>query len=338
MRKILILVFVLLLSVALFVFYQLFQSNNINADRTSYYANIPTGSDFKTVLATLHKKKMLLNYETFELIAKLKGYDKNVKPGRYIFSRTMSNREIVNMLMAGLQNKVKLNLYNVQTKSDFSGLLGRTLELDSVSILDSLNSETFCVGYGCNTENILTHFIYNDYEFFWNVSVDAMFEEFDMAYHDFWNEDRKSKAASWGLTPTKATILASIVEKECMRENELDKIAGVYLNRLRIGMPLQADPTLKFAAGDLDARRVTNYHKSFDSPYNTYKYKGLIPGPICLPRKKSIEAVLNADTNGYLYFCASPDMSGRSVFSKTLNEQNRVAALYRKQLDLRNIK
>ena len=318
--------------------YQTAQSNNINSGRDSYYVNIPTGSSFIDVVNILKEKKMLRSYRSFDILAKFKGYDKSIVPGRYVFSRSMSNREIINMLMSGMQSKVKLNLYNIQKKADFAGIIGRTLEIDSAEIMDSLNSEYFCSKLDCTTENILTHFIYNDYEFYWNVTLDKMLEEFDMVYHDFWNKERLAKANEILLSPKNVFILASIVEKETMRENEVEKIAGVYLNRLRIGMPLQADPTLKFSAGDLNARRVTNFHKQFDSPYNTYKYKGLPPGPICIPRKKSIDAVLNADTHSYLYFCANPDMSGTSVFSKTLNDQNKVAALYRKQLDLRNIK
>ena len=132
-------------------------------------------------------------------------------------------------------------------------------------------------------------------------------------------------------------ILASIVEKECMKDKELQTVAGVYLNRLKIDMPLQADPTLVFALRDFDAKRVTNYHKDYESPYNTYKHTGLPPGPICLPFKKSIDAVLNAEEHDYLYFCANPDMSGYSVFSRTLDEQNKVANLYRKKMNEMNI-
>jgi UPF0755 protein len=338
MRTALVLAIIVLIFLGIYFAYQATQSNNVNPSRTGYYINIPTGSRFTGVISILREKGMLRSYRSFDILAKLKGYNKNIKPGRYVFSKNMSNREIVNMLMSGIQSKVKLNLYNVQTKADFSSVLGRALEIDSIEIIDSLNSRTFCVRYNCNTENILTHFIYNDYEFYWNVSSEKLFEEFDLVYHDFWNKERLTKANDVLLSPANITIMASIVEKESMREAELEKIAGVYLNRLRIGMPLQADPTLKFGAGDFNARRVTNFHKQFDSPYNTYKYRGLPPGPICLPRKRSIDAVLNADTHGYLYFCANPDMSGSSVFSKTLQEQNKVAALYRKQLDLRNIK
>ena len=141
-----------------------------------------------------------------------------------------------------------------------------------------------------------------------------------------------------GLNPAEITTLASIVEKECIFDKELPIVAGVYLNRLRINMPLQADPTLVYASRDFEARRVTDYHKGFESSYNTYIHAGLPPGPICMPKKKSIDAVLNADQNDYLYFCANPDMSGYSVFSKTLAEQNKIAVQYRKKLKEKNIR
>ena len=157
------------------------------------------------------------------------------------------------------------------------------------------------------------------------------------AHAAFWDSSRLNLAGKKNLTPGEATTLASIVEKEVIYDKELPTVAGVYLNRLKKGMPLQADPTLVFALRDFDAKRVTNYHKEYDSPYNTYLHQGLPPGPICMPRKKSIDAVLNADENDYLYFCANPDMSGYSIFSKDYKDQVKVAANYRKKLNKMNI-
>jgi UPF0755 protein len=155
----------------------------------------------------------------------------------------------------------------------------------------------------------------------------------EKAYLVFWNEERLAKAAALNMTPEKVTTLAAIVEREVIFDKEMTTVAGVYLNRINIGMPLQADPTLVFALKDFSARRVTNYHKEYDSPFNTYMYAGLPPGPICMPRKKSIDAVLNAEDHEFLYFCANPDLSGYSIFSKSYDNQIKVAAQYRKKMN-----
>jgi UPF0755 protein len=250
----------------------------------------------------------------------------------------MSNREIINMLQSGRQTPVKLVIYNIRTKEEFAGLVGRTLEIDSVSFLAKLNDPAFCSGYNLDTDNILNLFITDNYELKWNTNIIDFANRMKGSYEKFWKGERRDKAKEMGYNPSQITTLASIVEKECIFDKELPIVAGVYLNRLRIGMPLQADPTLIFATRDFAARRVTDYHKKFDSPYNTYEHDGLPPGPICMPKKKSIDAVLNADQNDYLYFCANPDMSGYSVFSKTLAEQNKIAVEYRKKLDQMKVK
>ncbi|MES2621345.1 MAG: endolytic transglycosylase MltG, partial [Bacteroidota bacterium] len=225
----------------------------------------------------------------------------------------------------------------IRTKEEFSGLIGRTLELDSNELRVKLNDQKFCKKYGLDTNQILSRFVVDNYEFYWNIPFEKFEDKMNTAYNFFWNDERKTKAKALKMTATEITTLASIVEKEVIRDKELPTVAGVYLNRLRIGMPLQADPTLVFARRDFDAKRVNSTHKEFDSPYNTYKYAGLPPGPICMPRKKSIDAVLNYEEHSYLYFCANPDMSGYSIFSKTYEEQMNVAARYRRTLDKLNV-
>ncbi len=314
-----------------------FSLNNVRPERTSSYLFIPTSATYTDVLTQLKQKNMLKSNSTFEWIAKVKDYPANVKPGRYYFSKSMNNREMVNMLKSGLQSPVKLNFYNVQTKEDFAGIIGRTLEIDSMDIIADLNDSAYCSYYGCTTDNILTKFIYADQTLNWNTNKIALYTMLTKQYNDFWNTERLEKAVMTGLTPDEVYILASIVEKECMKSEELKKIAGVYIKRLQIGMPLQADPTLKFAKGDFNAKRVTSEHKDFVSAYNTYQNKGLPPGPICMPRQSSIEAVLDFEPHNYLYFCANPDMSGYSVFSETLAQHNKVALAYRKKLNELNI-
>jgi UPF0755 protein len=317
--------------------YWVFLKNNIESSDIRPVLNIPTGADMNELMQLLSEKRLLQSMQTFQWAAQIKGY-KMVKPGHYVFNRAMSNREIINMLQSGRQTPVKLVIYNIRTKEEFAGLVGRTLDIDSIAFLTKLNDPAFCAGYNLDTNNILDLFITDNYELKWNTSIPDFVNRMKGYYEKFWGDGRRAKAKEMGYNPSQITTLASIVEKECIFDKDLPIVAGVFLNRLRIDMPLQSDPTLKFASRDFDAHRVTNYHKAFDSPYNTYEHSGLTPGPICMPKKKSIDAVLNADQNDYIYFCANPDMSGYHVFSKTLLEQNRVAVEYRKKLNELKIK
>lgn len=316
--------------------YYVFMLPNINAEKR-VAIKIPTGSGYHDVINILRENNVLKDERSFALVSKLKHYPEKVKSGYYVFTSKMDNRQIVNILRAGLQTPVTLVIYNIRTKEELAGLVGRTLELDSNELLKKLNDEKFCKQYGIDTNQILSRFIVDNYEFYWNISQQKFFEKMKTAYDNFWNEDRRAKAAVLNLTAAQITTLASITEREVIRDKELPTVAGVYLNRIRIGMPLQADPTLVFATRDFDARRVTGYHKQFDSPYNTYMYAGLPPGQICMPRKKSIDAVLNYEEHKYLYFCANPDMSGYSIFSESYEDQMKTAALYRKKLNAMNI-
>ncbi|HRG91177.1 MAG TPA: endolytic transglycosylase MltG, partial [Chitinophagales bacterium] len=278
MKKIAVLILLIVVALAI-AGYVVLVSPNVNTTK-NIYIKIPTGSSYTDVLNILHEKQALKNEWSFNLVAGLKKYEAHVNPGYYVLNKGMNNRQIVNMLRAGLQTPVKLVIYNIRTKEEFAGLVGRTLELDSAAVILQLNDEKFCKSMmDADTATILSWFIVDNYEFYWNVSADKFFAKLQEAYRTFWNDERRAKAAAINLTPQSTTILASIVEKEVIRDKELPTVAGVYLNRLKINMPLQADPTLVFALRDFDARRVTSYHKDFDTPYNTYKYTGLPPGP-----------------------------------------------------------
>ena len=317
--------------------YWIFFKNNMTSKDSRSIVNIPTGSQMADVMKLLSDNGILQSIQTFQLTADVKGY-KTVKPGHYVFNKSMSNREIVNMLQSGRQTPVKLVIYNIRTKDEFAGLVGRTMEIDSNAFLAKLNDPEFCSSYGLDTNTILALFITDNYELKWNTSPIDFTNRMKGYYEKFWSIERRNRAKEIGYTPSQLTTLASIVEKECVFDKELPIVAGVYFNRLRMDMPLQADPTLVYATRDFNAQRVTQYHKNVESPYNTYKHAGLPPGPICMPKKKSIEAVLSPDHNDYLYFCAAPDMSGYSVFSKTLVEQNKIAIAYRKKLKELNVK
>jgi UPF0755 protein len=200
-------------------------------------------------------------------------------------------------------------------------------------LLAHITSQEFLSRYNTDTNKVISRFITDNYELYWNTSLENFLDKMEKAYLVFWNEERLAKSAALNMNPEKVTTLAAIVEREVIFDKEMTTVAGVYLNRIKIGMPLQADPTLVFALKDFSARRVTNYHKEYDSPFNTYMYAGLPPGPICMPRKKSIDAVLNAEDHEFLYFCANPDLSGYSIFSKSYDDQMKVAAQYRKKMN-----
>jgi UPF0755 protein len=332
MRKLITVLLLMVVTSAGAAAYWIFVKNNLTVSERRHSVNVPTGSKMEDLTRILTDEQVLQSMGSFEIAAKIKGF-KIVKPGHYVFNKSMNNREIVNMLQSGRQTPVKLVIYNIRTKEEFAGLVGRTLEIDSNALLAKLNDPDFCNTYGLDTNTILCRFITDNYEFKLNTSITDFMNRMDMYYDKFWEGENLAKATELGYKPYQVMTLASIVEKECTYDKELPTVAGVYLNRLKIGMPLQADPTLIFALRDFEARRVTNRHKEFDSPFNTYMHAGLTPGPICMPKRKSILAVLNAEKHEFLYFCANPDMSGYSIFSKTLDEQNKVANLYRKKLD-----
>ena len=335
LKKLIALVLLLGVLIGGYIGWRLLMAPNITAKRVT--VKIPTGSSYEDVLEILYNNNVVKDHWGFETVAKFKDYGKKINSGNYVFTQNMNNRQIVNMLKFGWQTPVKLVVYNIRTKEEFAGLVGRTLEIDSTKMLAQLNDPAFAKEYGLDTNKILSRFIVDNYEFYWNVSMEKFLEKMKGAYESYWNESRRAKADALNMSIADVTTLASITEKEVIFDKELPTVAGVYLNRIKIGMPLQADPTLVFGTRDFDAKRVTNVHKDFDSPYNTYKYAGLPPGQICMPRKKSIDAVLNHDEHQYVYFCANPDMSGYSIFSKTYEEQMRVAAQYRKKMDKMNI-
>jgi len=317
--------------------YYVFAKPNVQGSKR-IHIYIPTDSTYSNLLVQLQDKNAIQDIRSFEVVAQMKDLPYKIKSGHYVLSPGMNNRQIVNLFRAGLQEPVKLVIYNIRTKEEFAGLVGKTLELDSVFLLLQLNNDSFCKTLGLDTTTILTHFIVDNYELWWNTPFDKFMEKMAAANNRFWDEEKIAKANKLGLKNHEVITLATIVEKEAIFNKELPTIAGVYLNRLKIGMPLQADPTLVFALRDFTAKRVTNYHKDFESPYNTYLNTGLPPGPICMPRKISVDAVLNAEQHQYLYFCANPDMSGYSVFSKSYEDQMKVAARYRKKLDAMNIR
>jgi UPF0755 protein len=225
----------------------------------------------------------------------------------------------------------------IRTKYRLAGILSKQIEADSVSLLNTFNDSVFLKELGFTPQNSILLFMPNTYNVYWNRDVKQLFRDMKREYDKYWTSGRLDELKLLGFTREEVMILASIVVEESSKYDEFSNIAGVYINRLRKKMPLQADPTVKYALNDFSIRRVLNVHTEFDSPYNTYKHSGLPPGPICIPDKKAVNAVLKYGKHDYLYFCAKADFSGYHVFAKTLQQHNQNASEYRKALNRRKI-
>ncbi len=298
------------------------------ADGKDVSLYIPTNADYQYVKNELISLNVLKSKNAFDWLAKRSNYDENVHPGRYILTDGMTNQQLINMLRMGYQTPVKVVFNNMRTVEQLAGRISDQIEADSISIINEINN---------NPDVDATTFIPNTYEFYWNTDADDFVDKMIVEHKRFWNETRMQKAKDIRLTPRQVSILASIVDKETTKTSEMPRIAGVYLNRINKRWPLQADPTLVFALGDYNIRRVLDVHKNIDSPYNTYKFAGLPPGPICIPSIAAINAVLNAEKHNYYYFCAKDDLSGYHVFAKNITEHNRNAEKYRKALNKNKI-
>ncbi len=294
---------------------------------------VPTGANYDTLKIRLYRNGLIVHRKNFEWWAEKKKLPSLVKPGRYLIPDGMNNYDLVEMLRSGKQTPVKVVFNNVRTIYQLAGKVSKQIEADSLSIVRLLTDSAYVAKMGVTPETAATIFIPNTYEFYWNTTAEGFVGRMYQEYLKFWNDTRKKKAEKIGLTPVQVMILASIVEKETNKNDEKPKIAAVYLNRLKRGWRLQADPTVIFAMGDFSIHRVLNIHKKFDSPYNTYQHGGLPPGPICIPSVASIEAVLNPDEDDYLFFCAKDDLSGYHVFAKTNRQHQKNARKYQRALD-----
>lgn len=265
------------------------------------------------------------------------GYVNAVQDGHYLIEPGLSDFKLVRRLKAGLQTPVKMTFNNVRTVEQLAGRLSLQLMADSVALLTALTDTAWYREAGFDDETYRCIFLPNTYEIWWNAQPEKVRELLLKEYRRFWDENRVKAASKLKLSPVQVHILASIVEEETNKGDELSKVAGLYLNRLRIDMPLQADPTLKYAAGNPGIRRLTKNMMTIDSPYNTYKHVGLPPGPIRITSIRAIEAVLNAERHSYLYMCAKADFSGYHAFATTYAQHMKHAAAYHKALNERGI-
>ena len=256
------------------------------------------------------------------------------EPGHYLFPAQLGDRELIERLKFGRQTPLRITWNNfVRTREDLAGKVTTHLLMDSVTLLQYLEDDDFLSNYGLNKETSRCLFIPNTYEVYWNITPEQLFDRMQREYNYFWNDERRAKADSLGLTPIEIAIIASIVEGESHNKREMPLIASLYLNRVKKGMLLQACPTVKYAVGDFKLKRILYRHLAVDSPYNTYKNPGLPPGPIRCPSPETLDMVLNAPKTDYLYMCASPELNNTHIFSSSYSGHAAAARQYRHTMD-----
>jgi UPF0755 protein len=311
--------------------------NGIKPKKEKVILYIPTGATFNQVTDTLDKYLEITSRRLFIWIAGKKNYSSHIKPGKYLIKGKMSHLALINILRSGNQTEVKVTFNNIRNIFQLAGKVGGQIEADSALIALFLSDPDNYAKDGFTKETVISVFIPNTYRMYWNTSARGFYDRMLKEYRKFWTKERVARAASENLTPLEVSILASIIDDEVAKAEEKPRIAGVYINRLKRGMPLQACPTIKFALNDFTITRVLNKHLQVDSPYNTYKHKGFPPGPIGCPTVEGLEAVINYEKHDYLFFAAKADFSGYHNFSKTLAEHNRYANEYQRELDRRKI-
>lgn len=298
-----------------------------------HFLYIKTGSNYQAVKDSLLTNKMIKNPFWFDQVSKYADYPQKVKAGKYKVSNDMSLYHLVKMLRSGRQSPVNLVITKLRTKEDFAKKISDNFEIDSSSVMDFLNNNELLSHYDVDTNTVMTDVIPNTYTYTWNTPMKNIFKKLYAENQKFWNDDRKEKANRLNLTPTQVYTLASIVEEETNKNEDKGKIASVYINRLKKGMKLAADPTVKFAMQNFGLKRIYHKHLEFPSPYNTYLNSGLPPGPICTPSIKTIDAVLNSPQTDYLFFVARPDFSGLSNFATNYQQHQVYAKAYQQALD-----
>ncbi len=333
------LVFILIPLIVLFflwfAFNTVFYTPNVKLSKDKIYIDVPENTDFKGLTKIL--KPYLKSQKTFEIACKIKRF-KKVKPGRYELKNKWNNNRLINLLRIGKQVEVNLTFNNQNSLEDLAGVVSKYISADSVELLKVMKDEKFLDKNGFNENTALLMYLPNTYRFYYNTTATKFRDKMLQEYKKFWTESRIKKAKNQDLTPIEVGILASIVQKESNKKDELSKIAGVYLNRLKKNWLLQADPTVVYAyqqkyGKDLIIKRVLNKHKKVDSPYNTYKYKGLPPGPICMPDIQSTKSVLNPEKHEYYFFVADIKKPGYHTFSKTLKDHINSANSYHSGLN-----
>ena len=294
--------------------------------------------DYEAILDQLKIQSQIKDIHLFEQLASFMKYPQNIKSGKYEIKPQMNYLELVRMLRNGNQVPVKFTFNNIRLKKDFAERVGNQLLFDQEILLDKLNNQGVCQSFGFDNNTIMCMFIPNTYEVYWTISITQFLERMKKEFDRFWTSERLNKARELSLSPVEVSILASIVEEETAAYSEYPIVAGLYINRLRKGWRLEADPTIKFALGDFELRRILYAHLDVESPYNTYRNSGLPPGPIRIPSIAGIDAVLNYTHHNYIFMAAKEDFSGRHNFAVTNAKHDRNAKKYREALNRNNIR
>lgn len=338
MRKKGLIVFVLTALVAAYLLYFFMYKSNTGNFKKGDFLYIKTGDKFSDVFNQLVEKHFIRDTTAFLSMANNMHYTDKVKAGKYKIEIGMSNYQIIKMLRSSNQEIVKLSINKLRKKEQLAAKLASKLEPDSAAFMRLFRDTNFLKKYAIDSNQIMSLILPYTYDFYWNTNVEKVLEKMFLSYKKFWTEKRKQQAKDIGLNPSQVIILASIVDEESNKNDEKGNIASVYLNRIKKGMKLQADPTARFAYGDFSIKRVLNKHTQFASPWNTYYVQGLPPGPICNPSESSIDAVLNAPKTDYLFFCAKEDFSGYHNFASNDIEHANNAKKFQKAMDERGIK
>ena len=325
--------------VAYYIYGAMFKPNTAFNNETAYIY-VPTNANYNQVRSQL--EPLLDNISTFDALASQKQYRTNIKAGRFAISKGMNNNDII-ISIRSKNLPIKIAFNNQNSLADLAGRIGSQMEADSLSLMKAMLDTSFLKDNKFTNATALGMYLPNSYEFFWNTTAEGFREKMLKEYNRFWNDSRQAKAKLLNLSPTEVITLASIVYEESKQKDEQPIVAGLYLNRLKIRMPLQADPTLKFAAYQLPKykntviRRVLNVHMEIESPYNTYKNSGLPPGLIAMPDLSAIDAVLNYEKHNYLYMVADARRIGYHKFAKTLAQHNANAREYHRYLSSQGI-
>lgn len=273
-----------------------------------------------------------------ERLLSLLDFDAAEREGAYRVEPGMSAWQVALKLARGGQTPVRVTFNNVRTIDQLAGRIAEQLCFSKDDLLALLQNDSVCADLGFTQATLPALFLPDTYEFYWTVTPEEFLQKMKREYRRYWMGQREEQAQRWGLTPVEVATLASIVEEETNKFDEMGTVAGLYMNRLRKGMPLQADPTVKFACGDFSLRRILKAHLAIESPYNTYRVTGLPPGPIRIASKQALDAVLNHRPNDYIYMCAREDFSGYHNFAVTWSEHQRNAARYQRELNRRGIR
>jgi len=324
----------ILLIVFIFYGYQACYSPNVLVEQDGRVLVVKAGTTFAKLQKQLYEGRYVNDMVSFSFLARLKKLDKKIHAGRYFLKGNMSNLDAINALKTGRQEPVDITFSYVRLRRELCERITKKLGMTAEEFDAALSRFVRDNTDGFNDDNILCMFLPNTYEVYYNATPESLVARMLREYRNFWTNEQRAKAEELGLTPIQVSILASIVQAETVKEDEAPRIAGLYINRLRRNIPLQADPTVVFAVKDFSLKRVLNSHKETDSPYNTYKHVGLPPGPINLPQLSILKAVLNYEKHPYLYMCASEDFSGYHKFTQTFQTHLVNARNYQKALTI----